>query len=464
MNRAILIWVICIAVLKINAQGKITVEPFKKLAVSSTASIKLVKSSDYGVSINGDYNGIFFNVNNQQLTISAPKDNQVTVYVPTLEEIKVSGNAEIVSEDTLMLNNLEVNISGKLKMGLGVNAKAININTSGIGSGSLSGVAESLTLNVSGTQKMDASKLVVNTVSTNVSGVCKTTVDVRNELNTSISGSGSIYYIKAPPVINKNNSGAAKIGEAGVSDASDTTKVQIGGFDISISEKEDAEMNKDAKKKSKKSKSDSEPHWGGLELGFNGFVPDVQRTSELNEGPVGYDYLELNSGKSIVVNLNLWEVKANIAKRLFWFNTGIGFTWNNYRFRSSREILLANTDTMQSIMYGRDLSKNKLLVTYATVPLMFEINTNRKENKAFHFGAGVVAAYRIGTHLKLKTSDDINKVRDDYNINPVRLDARAVIGYRSINLFAQYGLTDLFKENRAPVLKPFSLGITVAGW
>ncbi|MBK8846364.1 MAG: DUF2807 domain-containing protein [Bacteroidetes bacterium] len=464
MKRGILVLMICAAVLKIYAQGKITVEPFKKLAVSSTANIRLVKSTDYGVSINGDYGSNFFSINNQQLTITAPKDYQVTVYLPTVEEIKVSGNAEIISEDTLMLENLEVNISGKLKLGLGVNAKTININTSGIGSGSLSGVAENLTLNVSGTQKLDASKLVVNKVSANVSGVCKTTVDVRNELNTSISGSGSIYYIKAPPVINKNNSGAVKIGEAGEADTKDTTKVQIGGFDISISEKDGADMNKDTKKKSGKSKSDSEPHWGGLELGFNGYLPDIQKTAELNEGPAGYNYLDLNSGKSIVVNLNLWEVKANIVKRLFWFNTGLGFTWNNYRFNNSREILLANTDTMKSIMYGRDLAKNKLLVTYATVPLMFEVSTNRKESKAFHIGAGVVAGYRIGTHLKLKTSDNTNKVRDDYNVNPLRLDARAVIGYRSINLFAQYGLTDLFRENRAPALRPFSIGITVLGW
>jgi hypothetical protein len=129
------------------------------------------------------------------------------------------------------------------------------------------------------------------------------------------------------------------------------------------------------------------------------------------------------------------------------------------------------------------------MVSYMTVPLIFEFQTNNKSRvNSFHIGLGVVGGLRIGTHTKVKFESkhasyqliDANdpsqisptfvsgqqkmKEHSDFYLNPVKLDATARIGWGWINLFATYSLTPMFRENRAPELYPWSVGITLLGW
>jgi hypothetical protein len=56
------------------------------------------------------------------------------------------------------------------------------------------------------------------------------------------------------------------------------------------------------------------------------------------------------------------------------------------------------------------------------------------------------------------------KVSDDFNLNPIRLDATASIGYGIINLFASYSLTPLFKDKEGPKMYPVTGGIYLLLW
>src|SRR6185369_6703528 len=121
-----------------------------------------------------------------------------------------------------------------------------------------------------------------------------------------------------------------------------------------------------------------------LELGFNNYLNSDMKTG----APDGYDYLELNTGKSIVVGLNVFQQNFRLGKSNFWFFTGLGVTWNNYRFdknvilNSSTGTLTGGFDTVST----RDYDKSKLLTTFLTAPLMFEFFSDRKIKKAFHVG------------------------------------------------------------------------------
>jgi hypothetical protein len=135
------------------------------------------------------------------------------------------------------------------------------------------------------------------------------------------------------------------------------------------------------------------------------------------------------------------------------------------------------------------VEKNKLVVSYLTVPLLFEVqnNSDRKIN-SFHFTAGVLMGLRLGSHTKtvyeeqnkqydivdpetgtvvgsgMSPKDDTEKEYSNFNINPFKVDAMVRIGWGYINLFAKYDMGTLFKSNRGPEVYPFAVGITLVSW
>ncbi|MBK9402134.1 MAG: outer membrane beta-barrel protein [Bacteroidetes bacterium] len=127
--------------------------------------------------------------------------------------------------------------------------------------------------------------------------------------------------------------------------------------------------------------------------------------------PEGYDYLELNSGKSINVNLNFFAHDFPIYKRTVLFTTGIGLTLNNYRFSSDKTLIpdtnrvVAGFDTDKN---GKQINyeKNKLSVNYITLPLLLQFNTKQQFKKSFHIATGLLLSYKFNSHLKLVYNDD----------------------------------------------------------
>jgi len=170
--------------------------------------------------------------------------------------------------------------------------------------------------------------------------------------------------------------------------------------------------------------------------------------------------------------------------------TGLGFEWHNYRFSNDVWLEMEGGALQYYYIVGTPVKKTKLTVSYMTVPLIFEFQTNSKSRaNSFHVGLGVVGGLRIGSHTKVKfenknaeysltnpligplpdtptytSSKRKKKNYDDFYLNPLKLDATVRIGWANINLFATYSLFPMFRENRAPELYPWAIGITLLGW
>ena len=97
---------------------------------------------------------------------------------------------------------------------------------------------------------------------------------------------------------------------------------------------------------------------------------------------------------------------------------------------------------------------------------MLEFNTSKNENHSFHIGVGAEFGYNIFQN-RLKQEYSINgdeqkrKTKDDFNINPFRYSLTARVGYGKYTVFANYGMTSLFKANQGPKVYPFSAGISI---
>lgn len=205
-------------------------------------------------------------------------------------------------------------------------------------------------------------------------------------------------------------------------------------------------------------------HWSGFELGVNGYLKDDYTGYDVQ------DFMEVRLGKSISARFNLMQFDFNLQKEKdnFGFLTGLGFESKDFRFQNSYTIKNVNGRTEPRPLTYKQLKKSKLNILYATVPAIFEIQFPSKRYNTFYIGIGVEGGLRLTSHTKIKYKEDGSweKAKDhsSFNLNRWKLDAQLRMGYGGINLFFNYGLVDLFKENRGPILTPFTVGITLVSF
>ena len=236
----------------------------------------------------------------------------------------------------------------------------------------------------------------------------------------------------------------------------DTSIVRIGKKDVKVIDHEGGTEIIWGKGKHKKDKSGKfEGHWEGLELGFNGF--DQADYSAY----AAKDFMSLNQGKSTEIDLNFYELNIGLAKSYVGLVSGMGLSFNNYRFENPFTIEKSLTRTEAVPLVYDNLSKSKLAVSYLNIPVLleFQIPVNNNEGRLY-INAGIIGGVKIGSHTKVKYGDTKDKDHSGFNLNAFKYEATARIGYKDIGLFAKYSLTPLFQDDKGPVLTPFTIGIS----
>jgi len=236
----------------------------------------------------------------------------------------------------------------------------------------------------------------------------------------------------------------------------DTTIVRIGKKDVKVIDHNDGTEILWGKDKHRRDRSGRfNGHWEGIEFGFNGF--DEADYSDYN----GIEFMSLNQGKSAEFNLNFYELNIGLAKSYVGLVSGMGLSFNSYRFENPYTLVKGATRTEPVLLDYEDLSKTKLAISYLNVPLLleFQIPVNQNEGRLF-INAGLVGGVKLGSHTKVKHGDTKDKDRSGFNLNSFKYSATARVGYKDVSLFATYSLTPLFQSGKGPELTPFTVGIS----
>ena len=247
----------------------------------------------------------------------------------------------------------------------------------------------------------------------------------------------------------------------------------------------------DVLKELRKERRNQFTYWSGVDVGFNALLgPD-------NSGdfPREFDFLQLDQARSRFVSINFMEQKIEFGSHHVGLLTGLGWEFTNYRFKEN-SIMNFEGDTITATAVDTpQFIKSKLRQSGFRVPLMLEFNTKRAKmptaeeviaaaadtvggkkprtfkftnKKNFHLAAGVVGTWYYDSMYKQKYRMDGSIQKDidkgEHQVLPYRLAASARIGYGSLNLFAEYALTPLFKDNITPELTPFNVGLTIIGF
>jgi hypothetical protein len=206
-----------------------------------------------------------------------------------------------------------------------------------------------------------------------------------------------------------------------------------------------------------------------LNLGLNGLNGNPGPLQTTVSPPTllssDFDLKTLNSTfVSIAIDESMNLVSG--AKSAWRLGYGVSVDWYNFQFDHSRVIQKsASGQTIFQPIISKgaeiDLEKNKLAVSYVTLPLMSQF-VFRKVSAIRMISFGGYASYRLTSWTKTKEdkSGDRNKESSNFNLNQFRYGLRAEFAFRRFpDLFFNYDLNPLFESNTGLKMNGFSFGV-----
>jgi hypothetical protein len=249
-------------------------------------------------------------------------------------------------------------------------------------------------------------------------------------------------------------------------DTAEVVTINIGRISVKIRENKKTEIDIQKRNLSRRTR-----HSFNFDLGMNNYLSNGRFPDEddalYTVRPFGSWYVGLNSIR-----------KTNVTGPLF-FEWGLGINWYNFKFQDSRARFLKQDNR---VLFFEDVAaidpiRSKLTTSYINltfVPLLdFSYNRNNfrdfsqdnYQSKSFRIGLGGYAGYRVGGKSKYVFTEEGSgskrkiKERDNFYLSNWRYGLRFQIGYRGLDLYANYDLNELFLPNRGPQLNAFSFGI-----
>ncbi len=205
-----------------------------------------------------------------------------------------------------------------------------------------------------------------------------------------------------------------------------------------------------------------------FDLGFNNYLRNGKFPNESNA---------LYAVKPVVS----WYVALGLLNRTkvagpLYLDWGANVSWYNFKFENERTRLAKTSDgvAFSESTEAIDPIKSKLVVPYLNVSLvpLFYFGKpgandwfvfDRDKGAGFRVGAGVYAGYRLGSRAKYVYREDGDREREkdrtNFYVNNYRYGVRLQLGYRGVDVFANYDLNELFVQDRGPELNAFSFGI-----
>lgn len=211
-------------------------------------------------------------------------------------------------------------------------------------------------------------------------------------------------------------------------------------------------------KKTKKKRQYFHGHLAGIGLALNGYL-NSEGDEEL---PAGYEFMELNQGKSLEVIIYPWEENIRLLGDWFGLVTGLGIQYNNYRFKlDTYADIPENGRNWFPVLEDENtsISKSKLMMMHLNVPVLAEVQLpNGQNHKKLYIAAGVVGGVRLQTHTKLvysvNNTSEKKKKRDDMGLSLFRYGFMAKAGFGDFSVYGTYYPEPMFKDGEGPQLYP----------
>ena len=195
------------------------VAAFDRIEVSGYYKVLLVRGTKEALSVEADENlmeHIRTRVENGTLVIDADrtmrhsKSLKIFITFVNLKGIELNGAVNIYNESELTLDDLDINLSGAAEGKMALNVRKLDLEMSGGSKFELTGKADDVNINASGAVHLYSIEMEIQRMRLELSGAGLAEVNVKEKLDTDISGASKIWY-KGNPQLTQHVSGAASI-------------------------------------------------------------------------------------------------------------------------------------------------------------------------------------------------------------------------------------------------------------
>lgn len=153
---------------------------------------------------------------------------------------------------------------------------------------------------------------------------------------------------------------------------------------------------------------------------------------------------------------------------------GPGISSDHILFSKTNVGIKDNTPSIRftNVSDTNHFKKTKLATVYLEAPIEFRFSADPLTGKGLKFAIGVKVGTLVTAHTRnVKFESKTNTTINDYVmkesskrfLNKNRLSVMGRVGMGHFSLYGSYQLSALFKDGLGPVVKPYSIGITLSG-
>jgi hypothetical protein len=196
---------------------------FDAISVNGAYHVQITQGNSYGITASGspeDLEKLEIRQERSELAIAHKDrtfklfDRQKTVLiqitVPSLRSLDLSGaiKADI---GHIKSDNLNLALTGATQAFVDVNVNRLQADVAGASKSTFTGRAETVDMDIAGASKLDATRLVANTVNVEAAGACSVDVHATNTLRAEAAGASKVRYRGNPSNVITDVAGASKI-------------------------------------------------------------------------------------------------------------------------------------------------------------------------------------------------------------------------------------------------------------
>jgi hypothetical protein len=224
MKKYILIVAISVLATSLYAQKKETrkVGDFNYISMGISGDVIIRQGTKSELILEGDeetLENIETTVTGGKLKIKSESNSwfnnmtKIKIYITVVDftGLSVSGSGNVDNEGTLKGDNVDLNVSGSGDIDLTLSATDVDCGISGSGNIHLKGKGKTAALSISGSGKLEADEFEVETMSIRISGSGGAYVYATKEIDSHISGSGTVRYKGEPDKLSNHSSGSGRL-------------------------------------------------------------------------------------------------------------------------------------------------------------------------------------------------------------------------------------------------------------
>ena len=219
-----------------------------------------------------------------------------------------------------------------------------------------------------------------------------------------------------------------------------------------------------------KKKSDNlkniQTSWFDFDLGLVNYLDETKYAENKSFSapvmgqPMTKSKMQLKNSKSTTVNIWVFQQKMNLYNHKLYFKYGAGFEMFNLRHEYGIDY---RKDAPMSISYNDSVyKKNKLFVSYVTIPLLLNYKYKLKNSKDISISGGLNVGYLFkATNKQISNSLGKEKYESDFTLNDFKISGVFEFGMGGINFFATSSLTNMLDKKIAinQSLYPYTFGL-----